>query len=428
MKTDSPAPSFHAIPSAPRVLLWATLGIVGLLVFGPPRGFAQSVPSSVEGGVAYTGEMVGIASGGQEQGVVYLDNVDATITVRSDSLIGWTGLTAHAYGLGNQGGNPSALVGDAQVTSNIEAPLAWRLYEAWLQQTLGDRVSVLVGLYDVNAEFDVNRTGSLFLNSSHGIGAAFGLSGRNGPSIFPVTSVALRARVRVGARTYVQAAVLDGVPGCPADPSGTVVRFGDDNGVLTTTEVGVYLGASAPSAAALVDRTVDVDTRGKLTIGGWTYTTEIPEWTSVNVPGGIERSGGSTGLYALAEGRLVCEPGTDDQGLSAFGRVGWANDRHNRFASYTGAGLVYTGLLPGRDADQVGLAVATAYNGEAYEEAQRRAGRSVEGAEVNVEGTYAASVRSWLTVIGDVQYVVHPNTDPSIPNAFLAGLRVVVAP
>jgi porin len=145
-------------------------------------------------------------------------------------------------------------------------------------------------------------------------------------------------------------------------------------------------------------------------------------------PGGVERSGGSTRVYALAEGRLVREPGTEDQGLSAFGRLGWANDRYNRFSRYVGAGLVYTGPVPGRNGDRVGLAVARAINGDAFEAARRRGGEPVTAAETNVEATYAAPVTPWLTLIGDVQYVINPNTDPSIPDALLGGIRIVLGP
>ena len=410
-----------------RALHCALLAVSGLFLgFNP--GHAQSGPPSVEAGVTYIGEAVGVPFGGVEQDVVYLDNLNATVAVRSDSLVGWSGLTAFAYGLGNQGGAPSTLVGDAQVTSNIEAPLSWRLYEAWLQQTLGTRASVLVGLYDLNAEFDVNRTGSLFLNSAHGIGTPFGVSGRNGPSIFPVTSLAARLRVQVARRGYLQAAVLDGVPGNPADPGGTVVRFGDD-GVLVASEAGVYLGGVVPSRAAMVDRTVGVNAPIKFAVGGWAYTTPLRPWPQVNRPGAVPvASRGSAGAYLLAEGRLRREPGTDEQGLSGFIRLGWANDRHNRFSRYIGAGLVYTGPFQGRTADRVGLAVATALNGDAYEAAQRRGGRPVTDAETNLEVTYAAPVTPWLTLIGDVQYVVDPNTDPTIPNALVGGLRVVVEP
>jgi porin len=371
---------------------------------------------------------VGVLDGGVERGVVYLDNVDLTATVHAGAFIDWPGLTAFAYGLGNQGGIPSARVGDAQVTSNIEAPGSWRLYEGWLQQTVGTRISVLLGLYDLNAEFDVNRTGSLFLNSSHGIGAAFGLSGRNGPSIFPVTSLAGRVRVRVASTGYAQAAVLDGVPGRPSDPGGTTIHLGAEDGVLVVGETGAYLGPSGAAPGAIVDRGTAVESRGKIAVGGWVYSTRLPEWPTVNRPGPVERSGGSKGLYVLAEGRLVREPGTDAQGLSAFGRVGWADDRFNRFSVYTGAGVVYTGLLPGRDADRAGVAVAAAHNGDAYEAAQRRADRPVADAEVNVEATYEAVATSWLTVTGDVQYVANPNTDPTISNAILGGIRFVVAP
>lgn len=399
----------------------------GLFLLGGRLGHAQPGPSAVDVAAAYTGEAVGVLDGGVERGVVYLDNVDLTATVHADPLIDWPGLTAFAYGLGNQGRAPSVRVGDAQGTSNIEAPGSWRLYEGWLQQTVGTRMSVLVGLYDLNAEFDVNRTGSLFLNSSHGIGAAFGQSGRNGPSIFPVTSLAGRVRVRVASTGYAQAAVLDGVPGRPSDPGGTKIHLDEEEGVLVAGETGAYLGASGANPGAIVDRGAAVESRGKIAVGGWIYSTRLPEWPTVNRPGSVERSGGSMGLYVLAEGLLVREPGTDAQGLSAFGRVGWADDRFSRFGVYTGAGVAYAGLFPGRSADRVGLAVAAAHNGEAYEAAQRRAGRPVAPAEWNVEATYEAVVTSWLTVTADVQYVVNPNTDPTISNAFLGGIRFVLA-
>ncbi len=421
-------PSFRAIRSAssspvlPPRPGWLLLLGIAVLPLGAPAAHAQ--PASVEGGLSYTVETMGVVAGGADRGLAALDNVDATATLRPEAMIGWSGLAVHVHGLGNQGGSPSALVGDAQGTSNIETPRSWHIYEAWVQQT-GSRASVLVGLYDLNAEFDVNRTGGLFLHSSHGIGAAFGLSGRNGPSIFPVTSLGGRVRIRLANRGYVQAAVLDGVPGRPDPPGGTVVRLGGDDGVLAVAEGGVHLGGAPPNEA-LVNRLAEAESSGRLLVGGWIYSTPLPEWSSMNARGPVERSGGSKGLYGLAEGRLFREPGAEAQGLSGVARVGWAGDRHNRFAGYTGAGLVYTGAAPGRDDDQVGLAVATAYNGALYRAAQRRAGQPTTRAETDLELTYAAALRPWLTLTGDVQYVVNPNTDPTLQNALVGGLRLAV--
>jgi len=178
---------------------------------------------------------------------------------------------------------------------------------------------------------------------------------------------------------------------------------------------------------AMVDRTLAVDAPLKLAVGGWAYTTPLRPWPQVNRPNVVPvATRGSAGAYLLAEGRVLREPGTSNQGLSGFVRLGWANDRYNRFSRYVGAGVVYTGPFAGRDVDRVGLAVATALNGDAYEAAQRRAGRPVTDVEVNVEATYAAPLTNWLTLVGDLQYVANPDTDPSIPNAFVTGMRVVV--
>ena len=58
------------------------------------------------------------------------------------------------------------------------------------------------------------------------------------------------------------------MPGDPADPGGTVVRFGDDDGVLAASEAGVYLGGEVPLRMAMVDRTLAVDAPLKLAVGG----------------------------------------------------------------------------------------------------------------------------------------------------------------
>lgn len=65
---------------------------------------------------------------------------------------------------------------------------------------------------------------------------------------------------------------------------------------------------------------------------------------------------------------------------------------------------------------------ARAVNGDPYE------GQPVTDAETNVEATYAASNAPWLTLVGDLQYVANPNTDLSIPDALVGGVRVILTP
>ncbi|MCG8505052.1 MAG: carbohydrate porin, partial [Sphingomonadales bacterium] len=144
-------------------------------------------------GVAYTGEVWSVVSGGLGDDMRSLANLDLTFEADLEDAIGWTGATVFAYGLYNNDSSISELAGDVQTVSNIETGVeTFRLYEAWLEQRVGEKASIKIGLYDLNSEFDALETAGLFINSAHGIGSDIGLTGENGPSIFPVTSLGAR--------------------------------------------------------------------------------------------------------------------------------------------------------------------------------------------------------------------------------------------
>jgi carbohydrate-selective porin OprB len=70
----------------------------------------------------------------------------------------------------------------------------------------------------------------------------------------------------------------------------------------------------------------------------------------------------------------------------------------NQFASYLGAGLVYTGLLPGRDGDVPGLGVSSVLKGDDFVDSVRFAGAHVDRCETVTELIYWAEVVPWLNV------------------------------
>ena len=126
--------------------------------------------------------------GGRGQGGTYSGNVNVQVSLDGSRLFGRSGLTLFVDGLWIHGGQPSALLGDAQGVSNLSAPPKVTLYEAWLQYNLfGNKFSALAGRYDLNTEFYRVQSAGLFLNSSFGIGPEFSGSGAGGPSIFPST-------------------------------------------------------------------------------------------------------------------------------------------------------------------------------------------------------------------------------------------------
>src|SRR5207244_167478 len=155
-------------------------------------------------------------------------------------------------GLAIHGGHPSGLVGDAQGVSNLEARASWQLYEAWFQQNLlENRLSVLVGRYDLNSEFYRLQSATLFLNSSFGVGPEFSQSGRGGPSIFPDTSVGVRLAFKPTRDVVFRAAVLDGAP--VDRPDGTQRVFAKGDGVLLVGEAA-FLNRPAPEGRPLGSR------------------------------------------------------------------------------------------------------------------------------------------------------------------------------
>jgi len=348
--------------------------------------------------VTYTAEIDSNVAGGLERATRYLDNLDLVLEADLARLAGWKGAMVHVYGLYNNGTSFSPLVGDAQVTSNIETGVqAFRLYEAWIAQDLGKAVNLKLGLYDLNSEFDSLDAGGVFTSSAHGIGTDISQSGVNGPSIFPVTSLAARLDVKPAEGWHLRGAVLDGVPGDPARPAATVVRLSKADGALLIGEV------EAPVAG------------GKLLLGHWRYT--APQEM---LAGG--KAKGSDGVYFRGEVPLL---GSDNgRRLDGFFRLGWADGKFSAFEHFASLGFSLSAPFARRPDDQLGLAVAAAFVSDAARAAQ---GSGSAPGETSVELTYRAQMTPWLSLQPNLHYVINPGADRGIPDALILGLRASVS-
>ncbi|ALH79580.1 carbohydrate porin [Sphingopyxis macrogoltabida] len=342
--------------------------------------------------LTYTGEVMGNVSGGVRKGARYLDNLDIVFEADLEKLAGWTGAQLHLYGLYNNGRSISAFAGDTQAISNIETGVsAFRLYEAWIDQKIGERISVKAGLYDLNSEFDSLDAAGLFVSSPHGIGTDFAQSGRNGPSIFPSTSLAARFQVEPAEGWAVRAAVLDGVPGDPDHPRQTAIKLGNGDGALLVGEVQAPLKG------------------GKLLLGHWQYTAAFEP-----NDGGAAATGNS-GTYLRGEMPIVVQ---GERRADLFARVGTAKGRFNMFDAFASGGIKFAGWIPGREEDEFGLAVAAAFTSDSY-----RAAAGASASEIAIEATYRAPLTSWLTLQPSLHYIRRPSADPTIPDALVIGLR-----
>lgn len=288
-----------------------------------------------------------------------------------------------------------------------------RLHEAWLQQNfLEDKISVKAGLYDTNSEFDVIETGSLFINSSHGMGPDFSQSGLNGTGAFPATGLAGRLLVKPFKGFYLQTAVTEGTPQDPNDPKSPLqIQYDTNEGILLLNELG-FLSQEHNEEARYA----------KFALGGWYYSSQFDDLVDVDGVGNpVKRA--NYGIYGLGEYNIYAEKDDPDQGLNVFLRGGFANGSVNQFKGYVGLGAVYTGLIPKRDEDQIGLAVATAINSSKYKQSVIATGSTATSTEVNVELSYRAQITPWLAIQPDIQYIANPGTDPTLNDAIHVGAR-----
>ncbi len=117
--------------------------------------------------------------------------------------------------------------------------------------------------------------------------------------------------------------------------------------------------------------------------------------------------------------------GSAQQGLSGWLRTGTANSTINPLAFYLGGGLVFHGPW-NRDHDQIGLAVGHVRFGALAKNMAQASGASLTG-ETTLELTYSVMMRDNLSLQPDLQYVMSPSGNSSIPNALVAGLRFTVS-
>jgi porin len=345
------------------------------LLLCSPVAFADDA-ATVALEATYTGEIWRQVSGGLATGDRYLDNLDLTVEANGAGMLGLEGLRLFGYVLYNNGHVLcEELSGSAQCLSNIEATRDVRLYELWSEWQLGAAgQSVRFGLYDLNSEFDSIETASLFITPSQGIGPELSQTGEHGPSIFPETSLGVRAMKSIGAWT-VQTAALDPV-------AAGVLLIGEAN---YRGESGVRVGG-----------------------GYWHYTSDA-----------------NSGAYLIAESPSFIAD-AEDRGLRLFLRAGRAQPDMNPVASYFGTGAVYSMLSSAGREHQVGFAIANARLGSPFLREQREAGIDAVASERNYELTYRVVVAEWLALQSDVQYVRHPGMVQSVDSGWSMALRFEV--
>ena len=356
------------------LLLWSGLSIFSLTAH------------TAEVELNLIGDVVNNVQGGIETGTAALANIDLTYAANLSEF----GLSEHAdvfvYFLGNAGDDPTEWIGDAQVTSNIEAPDRFKLYEMWYRHYVTDEIAVLFGLHDYNSSFATLDSSGLFINSSFGIGAEIA---QVGPSIFPTTAIGLVLNANWTSQ-YLYLGLYDGVPGDPDNDRGTRIKFDSKEGLFTALEWGAQGTEDQP---------------WKWGIGFWHHSAEVAN------PINEQTEDNNHGVYLLGERPFA-------ENWSTFLQLGIADPERNIIGSYIGGGITRSELFTGDD--MLGLAIASARTSDDFDDANPTASKH----ETALELTYLYPLNEHFSIQPNLQYVIHPGFDPAIDDAMVITLRV----
>ncbi len=326
-------------------------------------------------------DSITMLDGGVAQGSAMLGKTAFTFDLDTERAHLWKGGRVLVQALGTFGDEPSSMAGDVQVFDNIEAGEDLGILEAWIEQSLGSRSSILVGYHDLNREFDVIESAGELLNSSFGIGPEIS---QVGPSLFPKTHPGARLEFRPTSRSYLKVA---GYSGLECDEGA---------GNFYAMESGWLRDGIGPFE--------DV----KVAVGAWSLNLDEAQSVTDSI---------ASGGYLIAEATYVTDGGRT---IGVFGRAGRSSSDCQPIAGYTGAGVRLGNFFANRPNDVVSLGVARA----AIDEEGRLAGAS--GTETTVELTWVAQLNDWIAIQPDVQYIDSPAGAIGVHHALVGGIRLIL--
>jgi porin len=170
---------------------------------------------------------------------------------------------------------------------------------------------------------------------------------------------------------------------------------------------------------------------GVYKLGGWYETGPFP-W---QLDPAVSKNNNG-GVYAVVDQGIWRRPGSEDQGLNFFLRVGGGPSDRNLLSFYADAGIGFRAPFVSRPDDVVTLGAAWGSISADAARADRLADPPipVRNYEAVIELSYKAAIVPGWSIQPDLQYLFNPGgnvEDPkgsgTIPNALVLGLRTTLA-
>jgi porin len=393
---------------------------------------------------SWKGTFYGITGGGLHSPRGAFDE-EITLGIKLDfeKMFGLTGLSATGSVRWRDGYNPNAYVGASPAfnPSAYQIGTEWRLmpfYLTWESRDLlpvKDMLTISGGWQNPYHFFAQQPDSKLFINNAitqtKGIGANLPFNGS-------YAAWGGFAKIKPAEWAYSQSGLYLAIPDAVTTANHGLDLQGaypaERNGLYFISETGV-----TPKIAGLP---------GKYAMGGYYWGLENKSFNNETYdakygfywqadqmlfrepspaaePAPLAR--GPSDVKSFKEPVNVTPPTPNEQGLYAFGFINYAPSYDNTMPFYFHTGLVYKGLIPGRDKDQLGIAFALGNYSYDKIVTEEDAGKTIHQTnEAVIEIDYRVQLSKFLYVQPFWQYLVRPNGTGMVENANILGLHMGV--
>ncbi len=361
---------------------------------GQDNNVNETHPISFE--TTYIGDAVYNFSGGIKTGKAYMGYIDLGATINTEGLGIWKNGELFVNVQNTHGSTVSAdYIGDAQIVSNIDNGDYTYLYQLWYRQTI-NKLSLLLGIHDLNSEFFVSDFSGEYVNSSFGIMPA--VSANVPVPIFPKTTLGAVLQYNFSETVTFQAAVYDGDPlDLDSVPYNGELIIGDNHGLFSVAELHFKLGGSN-------------ERNGTYKIGFFHHSGDFENLVDDKV------YKGNYGMYLFIDQMLFHSSSEGSRGLGAFFQLGYSPEDRSLNDLFIAFGLNY---YVNQD-NIIGLGVAHA---SLSNKLVKSSPEIFTNSETAIECFYKMKLGEYITLQPEIQYIINPGFDKSLDNALVGLFR-----
>lgn len=397
----------------------------------------------------YTSDLAGNPIGGKiPGGFTYCDNFTFGCLVETEKLFGWHGGYFMISTLQRDGTSLSRRnIGNQFTVQQIAGEDAFRWYELSYQQDfLRDRLSLKFGRLGALDDFDASTIYWLYMNNAiNGNIQALPVDGKM--SVYPIPSWGARLKYHFTPTTNMRLGIYqqttpsinnltwnfypsDGIilmAQCAWDPkfmntSSFPWSISQSDAPLTSQKKSSLSSTTKKKEKKSMAETVlQKKFPGHYYMGGYYSTWEYRQFNNTSyVPNAY-------GFYWHADQTLYRPNPITDAGLVLWSVCSFSPQQNISLLPFqVNAGAVYTGLIPGRVNDNSIFGVAYGKMSSVFASEQEDLGNSYRTYELMYELAYRINITQFFYVQPDLQWVIHPRGNESIPNALVVGSQIGV--